>query len=83
MIGGLTPGQPYVFVVTARNSVGESDPSAPSAVIVPDAAPSTPAAPTVQYVAGGQVTVSWTVPQGDFTPVTGMSVAGAARRHRS
>jgi hypothetical protein len=74
VIGGLTPGLPYVFVVTARNSVGESDPSAPSAVIVPDAVPSTPAAPTVQYVAGGQVTVSWTVPQGAFTPVTGMSV---------
>ena len=40
---GSPPGQPYVFVVTARNSVGESAPSAPSAAIVPDAVPSVPA----------------------------------------
>ena len=42
VISGLTAGQPYVFVVTARNSVGESRPSAPSAAIVPDAAPDRP-----------------------------------------
>ncbi len=74
VIGGLTPGQAYVFVVTATNSVGESAPSAPSAVIVPDVTPSVPAAPTSQYVARGQISVSWSVPAGDFTPVSVMSL---------
>ena len=73
-IGGLTAGQPYVFVVTARNSVGESAPSAPSAAIVPDAAPTVPGAPVATYLAKGQLSVSWSVPTGEFTPVTGMSI---------
>ena len=46
LITGLTPGQPYILVVTARNAVGESAPSGPSAPIVPDAAPPAPAAAT-------------------------------------
>ncbi len=74
VIGGLTAGQPYVFVVTARNSVGESSPSAPSAVIVPDAVPTVPGPPTAEYLGKGQLRVSWVVPTGEFTPVTGMSV---------
>lgn len=74
VVEGLTAGQPYVFVVTARNSVGTSAPSAPSAVIVPDATPSVPAPPTVQYVDRGRLTVSWAVPTGEFTPVTGTSI---------
>ena len=74
VIGGLTSGQPYVFVVTARNSVGESSPSAPSAVIVPDAVPATPGAPSAEYISRGQLSVSWAVPTGEFTPVTGMAV---------
>ncbi len=74
VISGLTAGQAYVFVVTARNSVGESGPSAPSAVIVPDAVPAVPGPPVTEYVSKGQLSVSWVVPTGDFTPVTGMSV---------
>lgn len=74
VIGGLTPGQAYVFGVTATNAIGESAPSAPSAVIVPDVAPSVPAAPVAQYVTRGQISVSWSVPTGDFTPVTTMSL---------
>ena len=74
MIGGLTPGQAYVFVLTATNSVGRSDPSAPSAVIVPDVTPTTPAPPSVEYRARGEVSVSWSVPTGDFTPVSVMSL---------
>ncbi len=74
VIGDLTPGQAYVFVVTATNSVGESVASAPSAVIVPDVAPTVPAAPLAQYVARGEISVSWSVPTGDFTPVSSMSL---------
>ncbi|MEP6559636.1 MAG: fibronectin type III domain-containing protein [Nakamurella sp.] len=73
-VSGLTAGQPYVFVVSARNSVGESTPSAPSAPIVPDAAPTVPSAPVATYLAKGQLSVSWSVPTGEFTTVTGMSI---------
>ena len=73
-VGGLTAGQPYVFVVTARNAVGKSAPSAPSAAIIPDAAPAAPGAPVATYLAKGQLWVSWSVPTGEFTPVTGMSL---------
>lgn len=74
VIGGLIPGQAYVFVVTATNSVGESAPSAPSAVIIPDVAPSTPGPPVAQYVTRGEISVSWSTPVGDFTPVSVMSL---------
>lgn len=74
VIGGLTPGQAFVFVVSATNAVGRSDPSAASAVIVPDTTPVTPAAPSVEYRARGQVAVGFAVPTGDFTPVTAMAL---------
>ena len=73
-ISGLVTGAQYVFVVTARNAVGESPPSGPSAVIVPDAVPGVPAAPLAGYVARGQLAVSWTIPTGAFSPVDAMSV---------
>ncbi|MET0863746.1 MAG: fibronectin type III domain-containing protein [Nakamurella sp.] len=73
-VDGLTAGQPYVFVVTARNAVGQSPPSAPSAAIVPDAAPTAPGAPVASYLAKSQLSVSWSVPTGAFTPVTGISL---------
>ena len=74
VITGLTPGQAAVFVVTAINAVGESPASAPSAVILPDVTPAVPAAPVAQYVARGEISVAWSVPAGDFTPVTAMSL---------
>ncbi len=74
VIDGLVPGRPYVFVVTATNGVGSSNPSPPSTAIVPDAAPAPPAAPTVQYVRRGALQVAWTPPTGDFTPVTASAV---------
>ena len=73
-LNGLQPGQGYVLTVTARNEVGVSPPSAPSATIVPNAAPPAPAAPATTYVARGQLSVSFAVPTGDFTPVTSTSL---------
>ena len=70
VVTGLTPGLAYVFVVTASNAVGDSDPSPPSAAVVPDSAPGRPAAPSVAYLGRGRLSVSWTDPTGDFTPVT-------------
>jgi hypothetical protein len=74
VIGGLTPGQPYIFVVTAENTVGVSGASAPSVAIIPDTSPSAPGAPSARYVGRGQLQISWSVPTGDFTPVTGATV---------
>ncbi len=74
VITGLTPGQGYSFVVTASNAVGNSDPSPPSAAIVPDSAPGQPAPPSVTYLGRGQLSVSWSDPTGDFTSVTSNGV---------
>ena len=60
-IDGLTNGSEYTFQVIAINEVGESDPSAASAVARPDVRPDKPAQPTVER-GDGQLTVTWTPP---------------------
>ena len=50
-ISGLTPGQTYVFTVSASNAAGESEQSAPASV-VPDAPSSSPA-PAWRTASGG------------------------------
>jgi hypothetical protein len=63
-VTGLTNGTSYTFVVTAKNSVGSSAPSAASNAVTPSATPRAPAAPTgVSATAGdASATVSWTPP---------------------
>ncbi|MHB1930045.1 MAG: fibronectin type III domain-containing protein [Acidimicrobiales bacterium] len=69
-ITGLTNGATYTFVVAATNAVGSSDPSGPSAPVMPSAVPSAPTG--IVAVAGDQqVQLSWTAPAGDGgSPVT-------------
>lgn len=68
-LSGLVNNHIYTFVVHARNEVGESDPSPPSAEARPDVLPETPAPPTV--VRGDtQVTVTWTAPINRGSPIT-------------
>ena len=76
-VAGLTNGTAYTFTVVATNSVGDSDPSDPSAAVTPLGAPGQPTA--VSGVAGdGQVTVSWTAPASDGgSAVTGSTVTAA------
>lgn len=74
-ITGLVPGRPYTFTVTARNAVGESDPSPPSATVTPDAAPGKPAAPRAEYVARGTISVSFSAPAGGFSAVRTLELA--------
>jgi len=67
---GLTNYASYQFTVSATNKKGTSDPSNPSNVEHPSAAPPSPAAPTVYDTndwSGQSLDVQWTVPpqQGD------------------
>ncbi|MBI4339745.1 MAG: fibronectin type III domain-containing protein, partial [Chloroflexi bacterium] len=61
---GLSNGTQYTFTVTARNEVGDSQPSVASNAVtpaLPATAPGAPGVPTA--VAGdGQATVTWTAP---------------------
>lgn len=72
-ISGLTPGAVYSFTVAARNANGESAPSAPTTVPIPNV-PSAPLFPTVTR-GNGTLVVSWGAPLNDGgLPVTGYVV---------
>lgn len=68
-ITGLTNGTSYSFTVTAVNTDGESDPSAPSNEVTPAGLP---AAPTdlVAVPDDTFVVLSWTVPDGNGAAIT-------------
>lgn len=74
LVEGLAAGVGVVFTVVARNAVGESTPSGPSASVIPDAAPVAPAAPGTTWVSRGVLDVSWTLPTGDFSEVAGVDL---------
>jgi len=63
---GLTASTSYFYVVTAVNSVGESDASLEATATTNAPAPALPAAPTGVTAAGGnqQVTVNWNAVSG-------------------
>ncbi|MBB0991611.1 hypothetical protein G6009_09120, partial [Dietzia sp. SLG510A3-30A2] len=65
---GLRNGQDYRFTVLAVNEVGESDPSAPSEVVTPDATPDTPQPPTLTP-GDKQLDVAWAAPGNEGTPI--------------
>lgn len=70
---GLTNGRPYRFRVAARNEAvqddGDLEFSAWSAPLVPDQIPDPPAPPTTEF-GDGQITVSWTAPRVEGTPIS-------------
>ncbi|AXK47248.1 hypothetical protein DXU92_02425 [Brachybacterium saurashtrense] len=61
-ITGLTNDTEYTFEVVATNDVGDSDPSAASAVARPDVRPERPAAPQPER-GDEQLTVAWSAPE--------------------
>ena len=60
-VTGLENGVKHSFTVVAHNEAGDSDPSAPSAEVLIDAAPEQMAAPTVVGV-DGALDISWVKP---------------------
>ena len=73
LIVGLSNAKPYTFSVSAKNAVGESAFSKPSAPATPDQQPDKPAAPVV--VRGDtQLDVSWTTPVGEYSAVKEFNV---------
>ena len=72
LFDGRTNGTEHTFSVTATNEVGESDPSNKTSVLI-DGKPETPGAPTAKP-GNGSITVSWTAPSNDGSPIEGYDV---------
>ena len=73
-IGGLNPGASYTFTVTATNSSGTSDPSAPSPLITAPLVPYPPTAVSALGNSNDTVTVIWTDPSNNGSPISQYTV---------
>ncbi|MEV4752506.1 fibronectin type III domain-containing protein [Streptosporangium sp. NPDC049248] len=72
-VTGLTNGTAYTFTVTATNTAGTSEPSAPSASVTPIGKPSPPTAVTAT-AGDGSATVSWQAPVNGGSTISGYTV---------
>ncbi len=73
-VNGLTNGTAYTFTVTASNQYGTSAASSPSNSVTPAGVPSSPTNVTATAVGSGSVSVAWTAPSNNGSPITGYSV---------
>jgi hypothetical protein len=72
IVTGLTDNASYTCTVSATNALGTGPPSPPSAVAVPAPVPDAPAQPTVTPQTGA-ITVTFTPPSDNGTPITSYS----------
>jgi uncharacterized repeat protein (TIGR02543 family) len=72
-VSGLANGSGYTFKATTTNGVGTSGESSASAAVTPAGVPSAPTGLSVTS-GTGKVTVSWTAPSANGSPITGYSV---------
>ncbi|GAB4099375.1 Ig-like domain-containing protein [Sinomonas halotolerans] len=72
-VTGLANGTEYTFTVVAANRVGESAPSPASAPVTPDARPEQPAPPVLTR-GDGKITLAWTAPANEGTPIKGYTL---------
>ena len=68
-IDTLTNGVDVQFTVTARNKVGDSDPSAQSGAVRPDQIPPKPVPPVITTFDDKSLTVTWAEVVPDGTPI--------------
>ena len=71
-VGGLTNGQAYAFTVTARNILG-TGPASTGTAATPAAVPDAPKNVTAVGL-DASVSVSWTAPANNGSPITGYKV---------
>lgn len=77
---GRENGKDHTFSVTATNEAGESDPSNRTTVKI-DGKPETPGAPTMK-AGDTTITVSWSAPRNDGSPMQGYDVELSPGGHR-
>lgn len=71
-VTGLTVGSTYQFLISAVNSLGESQTDDFTAVTI-TSAPSAPSAP-IATVSGSTITATWTAPADNGSPISGYTV---------
>ncbi|HEY5202584.1 MAG TPA: fibronectin type III domain-containing protein [Acidothermaceae bacterium] len=79
VVGGLTNGTPYTFIVTATNAIGTGAASTASSSVTPVPAPTAPGAPSAVSATPGnnQATVSWTAPSNGGSTITSYTVTSS------
>lgn len=82
-ITGLSNGTSYTFTVKAVNLVGTSKPSPASAPVVPNTVPGAVTGLTTSAPSDGALTLSWSVPPNDGTPVQNYQVTWTGGGHQT
>ncbi|HEY3924872.1 MAG TPA: fibronectin type III domain-containing protein [Acidothermaceae bacterium] len=85
VVGGLTDGTPYTFIVTATNAIGTGAASTASSSVTPVPAPTAPGAPSAVSATPGnnQATVSWAAASNGGSAITSYTVTSSGGQTQS